>query len=125
MPERKKVREARKAAGWTQAEMATHLGVSARTVRYWESGLRRPPPYLLGAINYYSKEGWINAKERQPDNQKEVLVCSPHLPVTLGYWRESDKKWFAIYLFEWEEEEVFWWRERPPLPTDAESAIHY
>jgi transcriptional regulator with XRE-family HTH domain len=39
-----KIRDARRAKGWTQAVLADRIGVFARTVQRWEAG--EPPPLL-------------------------------------------------------------------------------
>jgi transcriptional regulator with XRE-family HTH domain len=39
---REKIREARKAAGITQTELAAKLGVTSGAVSQWEKGLTRP-----------------------------------------------------------------------------------
>lgn len=46
------VRELRKGAGLSQRELAALLGVSENTVTRWESGNRKPPPYLRLAIEH-------------------------------------------------------------------------
>lgn len=38
----KKIKQIRKALGWSQAEFAENLGVNQSTVSHWEQGLRNP-----------------------------------------------------------------------------------
>lgn len=37
----------RKAAGLSAAEMAEHIGVTTRAIHYWEAGERRIPRWLI------------------------------------------------------------------------------
>ncbi len=36
------VRDARVAHGMSQADLATHMGLTANAIQFWEAGLRRP-----------------------------------------------------------------------------------
>ena len=42
MPIDSDIRDARRRKGWTQADLATHLAVSMRTVSRWEAGASTP-----------------------------------------------------------------------------------
>ena len=44
------VRAWRKARGWSQAQLATRLGVSVLVIKRWEGGSRTPPTYLRLAL---------------------------------------------------------------------------
>lgn len=44
------IHETRDRLGWTQQQLAAELGVSLRTVQYWEKGDRQPPAYLKNAL---------------------------------------------------------------------------
>lgn len=44
------LRRARERRGWSQAELATHLGVKQQSVSKWESGDARPRSEVLGQI---------------------------------------------------------------------------
>ena len=45
-----KIKEARKAAGLTQAKVFELLGIPARTLQDWESGRRHPAPWLEAMV---------------------------------------------------------------------------
>lgn len=40
------IKEARKAAGLTQADVCKLIGIPKRTIEAWETGDRTPPPYV-------------------------------------------------------------------------------
>ena len=40
------IKEARQAAGLSQAKMATILEIPKRTIESWEAGTRKPPVYV-------------------------------------------------------------------------------
>ena len=40
------IKEARQAAGLSQAKMATILEIPKRTIESWETGERKPPAYV-------------------------------------------------------------------------------
>lgn len=44
------IREARKAAGLSQSELAGHLEIPIRTLQQWEQGRRNLPDYVLKLI---------------------------------------------------------------------------
>jgi len=46
------IKSFRKDKGYTQGQMAQLLGVSLRTVQYWESGKVAPPSMLYFATEY-------------------------------------------------------------------------
>lgn len=45
------VLEARARLGWPQHRLAEALGIAPNTVARWERGEKRPPPYLLLALD--------------------------------------------------------------------------
>ena len=47
----RKLQEARKKLGMSQAKFATHLGMSARTLQSWEADRFTPQGFALIAIN--------------------------------------------------------------------------
>lgn len=42
---------------WSQRELAAYLGVSARTVKRWESGACDPPAMLLASLRELLSDG--------------------------------------------------------------------
>lgn len=44
------IRTLRKSLKWSQAKLATHLGITRRTVVRWESGRSRPHPNSVAAM---------------------------------------------------------------------------
>jgi DNA-binding transcriptional regulator YiaG len=47
----RKLQEARKKLGMSQAKFAAHLGMSARTLQSWEANRFTPQGFALAAIN--------------------------------------------------------------------------
>ncbi len=50
-----RLRDLRKARGWTQAECAKRIGVGYHALRSWEGGLRSPKPIVHKAIQEFVK----------------------------------------------------------------------
>lgn len=54
------IREARLAAGLTQAEMSRKFEIPSRTIEHWEAGTRKPPVYveklIIEKLNSMKKE---------------------------------------------------------------------
>jgi DNA-binding XRE family transcriptional regulator len=48
-----KLRNARVARGYTQAELAKEFGVSFSTIKYWEQDRTRPMPTLYGRVECF------------------------------------------------------------------------
>ena len=46
--------------GWSQSECARRIGITARSLRSWEQGLRHPKPIVLRALRDFMK--------RHPEN---------------------------------------------------------
>jgi len=44
------IRTLRKSLKWSQAKLATHLGITRRTVVRWEAGRSRPHPNSVAAM---------------------------------------------------------------------------
>lgn len=63
-----KIREARKARGWTQQQLATRAGCHAPLISVWETGATTP-------------------------ELSSVVKLAGALKKTLGYFYESDKEW--------------------------------
>lgn len=45
-----RIREARKARGWSQLRLSVELGVTQVAIHYWETGKNRPSVYVLAQI---------------------------------------------------------------------------
>jgi transcriptional regulator with XRE-family HTH domain len=78
-----RMKEAREAAGLTQGQAATLIGVSRSLVELWESG-RRPvlPVWLEKVASIYAvSEKWLETGEpTDPEAVERVLVACEHLP---------------------------------------------
>ena len=58
------VRDLRKQLGDTQSEFAERYNIPFRTVQNWESGIRKPPAYILELLTNRIREDLINRKTK-------------------------------------------------------------
>lgn len=74
----KMIRRLRKRAGLTQAALADAVGVTARSVRYWEAGGRKPqdPEVVRRMVE-------VLAPEKLADGPQRVLWAHDGTPVVL------------------------------------------
>lgn len=56
------IREMRTQLGDTQSEFAARYNIPFRTVQNWETGLRRPPEYIMNLLESRIREDLINRK---------------------------------------------------------------
>ena len=56
------IREMREELGVTQSEFAARYNIPFRTVQNWETGLRKPPEYVVDLLESRIKEDLINRK---------------------------------------------------------------
>ncbi len=56
------IREMRTRLGDTQSEFAARYNIPFRTVQNWETGLRRPPEYIMTLLEYRIREDLVNRK---------------------------------------------------------------
>ena len=56
------IREMRTRLGDTQSEFAARYHIPFRTVQNWETGLRKPPEYILSLLENRIKEDLVNRK---------------------------------------------------------------
>jgi len=56
------VREMRTRLGDTQSEFAARYSIPFRTVQNWESGMRRPPDYIMSLLENRVREDLVNRK---------------------------------------------------------------
>ena len=56
------IREMRTRLGDTQSEFAARYNIPFRTVQNWETGLRRPPEYILDLLGERIREDLVNRK---------------------------------------------------------------
>lgn len=56
------IREMRTQLGDTQSEFAARYNIPFRTVQNWETGLRRPPEYIINLLENRVREDLINRK---------------------------------------------------------------
>lgn len=67
------IREMRMQLGDTQSEFAARYKIPFRTVQNWETGVRKPPEYMVNLLEHRIREDLINRKTRvlpQYDPQK-------------------------------------------------------
>lgn len=72
------VRTMRMMLGDTQREFAMRYQIPIRTIQNWETGLRKPPGYILNLLEHRMQEDLVNKRTRtlpQYDPQKKDL---PH-----------------------------------------------
>ena len=46
------IREIRAKTGLSQAQFAAAYGIPQRTIENWESGVRKPPEYVINLLRY-------------------------------------------------------------------------
>ena len=56
------IRELRTRLGDTQSEFAARYNIPFRTIRNWETGVRKPPEYILNLLEQRIHEDLINRK---------------------------------------------------------------
>lgn len=56
------IREMRTALGVTQSEFAMRYNIPFRTVQNWETGLRKPPEYIMNLLENRISEDLVNRK---------------------------------------------------------------
>ena len=56
------IREMRRRLGNTQSEFATRYNIPFRTVQNWETGIRKPPKYIISLLEHRVEEDLINRK---------------------------------------------------------------
>ncbi len=56
------IREMRARLGDTQSEFAARYGIPFRTVQNWETGVRRPPEYIVNLLENRIREDLVNRK---------------------------------------------------------------
>ena len=56
------IRELRNRLGDTQSEFAKRYNIPFRTIQNWESGVRKPPEYILELLKYRIKDDLVNKK---------------------------------------------------------------
>lgn len=70
------IREMRLQLGDTQSEFAARYQIPFRTVQNWETGVRKPPEYMVNLLEHRVQEDLINRRTRalpQCDPQKHDL----------------------------------------------------
>lgn len=70
------IREMRKKLNITQSEFANRYNIPFRTIQNWETGLRKPPTYIIDLLENQIKEDLINRKTitlPKYDSQKKNL----------------------------------------------------
>lgn len=60
----------RKATGFSQGEFAEYIGVTSRTIQYWESGKRDCSDWIAHLIKYkLQHEGLLNNNTTNPEEK--------------------------------------------------------
>ena len=59
------IREMRTRLGDTQSEFAARYQIPFRTVQNWETGVRKPPEYILSLLEHRIREDLVNRKTRR------------------------------------------------------------
>jgi transcriptional regulator with XRE-family HTH domain len=70
------IRELRLRLGDTQSEFANRYGIPFRTVQNWETGLRKPPEYVIRLLENRIREDLVNRKTAilpMHDSRKALL----------------------------------------------------
>lgn len=56
------IREMRTSLGYTQSEFATRYNIPFRTIQNWETGMRKPPKYIIDLLESRMKSDSANRK---------------------------------------------------------------
>lgn len=56
------IRDLRSKLGDTQSEFASRYGIPFRTIQNWETGLRKPPEYMINLLTSRVQEDLVNRK---------------------------------------------------------------
>ena len=56
------IREMRRRLGDTQSEFAARYDIPFRTVQNWETGIRKPPEYMMNLLEHRIREDLVNRK---------------------------------------------------------------
>ena len=56
------IREMRTALGNTQSEFANRYHIPFRTIQNWETGVRKPPEYIVSLLEHQVKEDLVNRR---------------------------------------------------------------
>lgn len=59
-----RITEARLDLGLSKTEFAARLGVSERTIRYWETGKRQPGPWAVRMLARLTKKDYRHFQDR-------------------------------------------------------------
>ena len=63
------IRGMRMQLGDTQSEFAARYKIPFRTVQNWETGVRKPPEYMINLLEHRIREDLINRKTRVPQKR--------------------------------------------------------
>lgn len=84
------IREMRTSLGDTQSEFAHRYNIPFRTVQNWETGVRRPPEYMLELLTKRVQKDLINSKTvvlPKFDQRKKILPKMGDYKTSLGWLR--------------------------------------
>lgn len=77
------IRDLRKQLGDTQGEFAKRYNIPFRTVQNWESGIRKPPEYILELLSHRIREDLVNKKTtvlpKHDPNKKDLPKRSDYI----------------------------------------------
>lgn len=82
------VRELRRQLGATQSEFARRYNIPFRTVQNWETGIRKPPAYILELLEQRIREDLVNKRTvnlPSYDASKKSLPKRRDYPVSLTW----------------------------------------
>lgn len=86
MDEALNIRDMRKQLGDTQSEFAERYNIPFRTVQNWETGMRKPPEYILELLKARIKEDLINkrasALPKYDSNKQDLPKRSDYVGAT-------------------------------------------
>ena len=71
------IREIRTQLGVTQSEFAARYSIPFRTIQNWETGLRKPPDYVLNLLESRVKEDLVNRKTTTLPKYNENKISLP------------------------------------------------
>ena len=81
------VREMRTRLGDTQSEFAARYNIPFRTVQNWETGLRKPPEYIMSLLENRIREDLVNRKTAEMPKYDPRKSDLPKEAITSGLCR--------------------------------------
>jgi DNA-binding XRE family transcriptional regulator len=98
------IKEVRKQAGLTQAEMALTFGIPRRTIENWESGISNPPVYVKNLlIKEMQKLNSPKFKISNASVKNYAEICKKFANDTAEWGNYDEYQFYTTEDFDWKE----------------------